>query len=90
MDIITALNVPYYDDILMKTSSTKTQVFKKREARWQQYDGVFTTQNEERLRGKHILMVDDIITTGATMEACANVLTKTHNNKLSIATMAIA
>jgi predicted amidophosphoribosyltransferase len=74
----------------MKTSSTKTQVFKKREARWQQYDGVFTTQNEERLRGKHILMVDDIITTGATMEACANVLTKTHNNKLSIATMAIA
>ena len=88
--IAEALKVPYEDDILVKTSSTKTQVFKKREARWLQHDGVFSIQNEERLKGKHILLVDDIITTGATMEACANILTKTHNNKLSIATMAIA
>jgi len=88
--IAKALNVPYHDDILVKISSTNTQVFKKREARWQQHDGVFSIQNEKHLKGKHILLVDDIITTGATIEACANVLTKTHNNKLSIATMAIA
>jgi len=88
--IARALSVPYEGDVLVKTSPTKTQVFKKREARWQQHDGVFTIHNEERLKGKHILLVDDIITTGATIEACANILTKTHNNKLSIATMAIA
>ncbi len=88
--IAEALEVPYEDEVLVKTSSTLTQVFKKREARWQRNNQIFTIQNVERLNGKHILLVDDIITTGATMEACANILTKTHNNKLSIATMAIA
>ncbi len=88
--IAKSLNVPYADDILIKTSATKTQVFKKREARWQQNNEIFTIQNEERLKDKHILLVDDIITTGATMEVCSNELTKTHNNKLSIAAMAIA
>ena len=88
--IAEALNVPYEDDVLIKTSVTKTQVFKNRESRWLENDGAFTVQNEEHLKGKHILLVDDIITTGATIEVCANKLTKTHNNKLSIATMAIA
>lgn len=88
--IAKALNADYEDNVLVKTSATKTQVFKNRESRWLQKDGIFTVQNEERLRGKHILLVDDIITTGATIEACANILTKTHNNKLSVATMAIA
>jgi len=88
--IAKALGVPYDADILIKTSATRTQVYKKRASRWQQNKGVFTIQNEDRLKGKHILLVDDIITTGATMEACANVLTKTHNNTLSIAAMAIA
>ena len=88
--IAEALDVPYEDEVLVKTSSTSTQVFKKREARWQNDDQIFTIQNVERLSGKHILLVDDIITTGATIEACASILTKIHNNKLSIATMAIA
>ncbi len=88
--IAKAINADYEDNVLVKTSATKTQVFKNRESRWLQKDGIFTVQNEERLEGKHILLVDDIITTGATIEACANILTKTHNNKLSVATMAIA
>jgi len=90
LQIAKALDVPYVDDVLVKVSSTNSQVFKKREARWGDGHQVFTIQNEERLKGKHILLVDDIITTGATIETCANVLTKTHNNKLSVASMAIA
>lgn len=88
--IANALNSSYLDDILVKTTATKTQVFKKREARWQRSNQIFAIQNEDQLKGKHILLVDDIITTGATIEACANVLNKTYQNRLSVATMAIA
>jgi len=44
----------------------------------------------EKISGKHILLVDDIITTGATLEACIQELNKAENIKISIATMAIA
>lgn len=87
--IAKALDVTYENDILIKVSSTHTQVFKNRASRWQK-NQVFDIQNEHKLANKHILLVDDIITTGSTIEACASVLTKTHNNTLSIATMAIA
>ncbi len=89
-EIAKALNVPYLDNVLIKTSTTKTQVFKKRIARWNNFEEVFTIKNLDLIKGKHILLVDDIITTGATMEACANVLNKAENIKISIATMAIA
>jgi len=85
-----SLNAKYEDAILIKITATKTQVFKNRASRWQQNEQVFTVINDHKLKDKHILLVDDIITTGATLEACAEILTKTHNNTLSIATMAIA
>jgi len=90
VEIAKALNVPYIDHVLVKTSATKTQVFKKRIARWNNFEEVFSVKNLDEIDGKHILLVDDIITTGATIEACANVLLKAKNIKISIATMAIA
>jgi len=90
VEIAKALNVPYIDHVLVKTSATKTQVFKKRIARWNNFEEVFSVKNLDEIDGKHILLVDDIITTGATIEACANVLLKAKNIKVSIATMAIA
>jgi len=89
-EIAEALNIPYIDNVLIKTSSTKTQVFKKRMARWNNSEEVFTIKNSDLIKDKHILLVDDIITTGSTIEACANVLNKADNIKISIATMAIA
>jgi ComF family protein len=88
--IALALNADYIDNVLIKTTNTKTQVFKKRIARWNSDNEIFTIKNDELIDGKHILLVDDIITTGATIEACANILTKAKNVKISVASMAIA
>ena len=88
--IADSLNAEYLDNVLIKITNTKSQVFKNRFARWNSHDELFTIQNKELITGKHILLVDDIITTGATIEACANILNKTRDIKISVATMAIA
>lgn len=88
--IAEALNADYNDTVLIKTKPTKTQVFKGRLTRWNDDGALFGISENNSLRGKHILLVDDIITTGATVEACATVLLKIDNIKLSLATMAIA
>lgn len=90
VEIAKALNADYNDTVLIKTTATKTQVFKKRIARWNNTNEIFTITNTNLIEGKHILLVDDIITTGATIEACVNMLNKAKNIKISVATMAIA
>jgi ComF family protein len=88
-EIAAALDIPYRDDILLKVSKTRSQVFKKRGTR---FDGsqIFTLQKPESIANTHILLVDDIVTTGATLENCAAQLLKADNVSISIATMAIA
>ncbi|WP_111707356.1 ComF family protein [Lutibacter citreus] len=82
------LNIPFYENILIKTSATKTQTKKNRFSRWKNAEHLFTLKNAELLEAKHILLIDDIITTGATLESCAKTLKGAKNIKLSIATMA--
>lgn len=88
-EIAIALQTEYLDNVLIKETATKTQVFKTRFARWNNSIEQFSLQNEDQIKGKNILLVDDIITTGATIEACSNVLQKVKNVKISVATMAI-
>jgi len=88
--IAAALNAKYIDTVLIKETNTTSQVSKKRFARWDGENDLFTIKNEEKIKGKNILLVDDIITTGATLEACMQELNKANNIKISIATMAIA
>ncbi|MDX1773202.1 ComF family protein [Oceanihabitans sediminis] len=88
-EIAKALQADFNENCLIKITNTKSQVTKKRFARWQANQELFTIKNPEQIENKHILLVDDIITTGATMEACIEVLNKAKNVKISIATMAI-
>ncbi|SRX52333.1 ComF family protein [Aequorivita sp. CIP111184] len=86
-EIATALNIPYEDDILIKVSKSGSQVFKTRMLRFEAEE-IFTVKNLEKINNKHVLLVDDIITTGATLEKCALQLLKAENASISIATIA--
>lgn len=88
--LATYLNATYEDAVLVKKTSANSQVFKNRLERWQLNNELFIAQNLELIEGKHVLLVDDIITTGATIEACANELLKAKSVKISVATIAIA
>ena len=88
--IAVALNAQYEDDVLVKITNTTSQTSKNRFTRWNNTDELFTMKNANTIENKHVLLVDDLITTGATLEACISVLSKAKNVKISIATMAIA
>lgn len=67
-----------------------TQTKRGRFQRWENVENLFAIKNDHLLEGKHILLVDDVITTGATLEACINTLQKVPNIKISVATLAYA
>lgn len=79
----------YRDDILVRTVNTKTQTKKDRQKRWENIKDVFDLTNKTSISNKHILLVDDVITTGATLEACATTLSKIDNVQISILSMAV-
>lgn len=87
-EIAKHLQADYLDNILIRTKKYTSQTLKNRLARWSQNNLIFSTNDNFKLEGKHILLVDDIITTGATLEACANALKSSNNIKISIITMA--
>ena len=89
-EIAKSLNVPYIDNVLLKTSFTSTQTLKARLSRWSNIEETFVLTNPELIKNKHVLLVDDIITTGATLEACSGVLREAGGVKISVASMALA
>lgn len=89
-EIAKALKVPYEDTVLLKKSFSGTQTIKARLARWGNIEESFVLSNGQTVKNKHLLLVDDLITTGATLEACAAVLKEAGGVKISIATMAVA
>lgn len=92
-EIAKALDVPFYNDGLTKLTKTKSQVFKKRLNRFANSSGMtdnYSITDTQIIDYKHVLLVDDIITTGATLENCAATLLKGTEVKVSLATIAIA
>jgi ComF family protein len=84
------LEIPYSDDYMERKVSTETQTRKSKLNRWQNVDDVFGVRQEKMIQGKKILLVDDVITTGATLEACGDQLWKAGCSSLSIACIAEA
>jgi ComF family protein len=82
--------IPVINDAIIKTKKTTSQTNKQRTARWKNAEGNFKIIKPESLQHKHLLLIDDVITTGATLEACGSVIMKTPGIQLSIATLARA
>lgn len=87
--IAEVMNVEIVRDAITRTQFTETQTRKGRIERWQNMEGKFELMKPEKIRDKSILLVDDVITTGATLEACGHELLQA-SPKLSIATLCYA
>ncbi|WP_333818574.1 ComF family protein [Ohtaekwangia sp.] len=84
------LGIPFSDDVLIKKISTETQTKKNKLNRWQNVDEVFHVKNPLAVKNKRILLVDDVITTGATIEACAQALLRYGCCEVNVASIAEA
>jgi ComF family protein len=84
------LKVPMDATNFYRAVATTTQTKKGRFDRWENVAEVFQVNDESKFKNKHILLIDDVITTGATIEACAQRLLKIEGVKISIASLGFA
>ncbi|MGC9355323.1 MAG: ComF family protein [Mariniphaga sp.] len=84
------LTKPVSADNLFRKLHTSTQTRKNRFERWQNVEGIFGIKHPGEFSGKHILLVDDVVTTGSTLEASAFQLLKIEDTRVSIATLGFA
>ncbi len=75
---------------LVRTAVSATQTKRSRYERWTNVEGIFHVTDPEIIRGRHILLVDDVITTGSTIESCANELLKVEGVRVSVVALAFA
>ena len=83
------LNAEFIPDLLIKTANTRTQTNKRRFARQSNRKDLYMLNTSVNLRHKHVLLVDDVITTGATIEACANTILNGSEAKVSVASITV-
>ena len=85
-----SMGLPYNVKALARTMDTSSQTRKNRLDRWQNVEQVFLVEHPEEVQNKRVLLVDDVITTGATLEACAIALLEAGAAEVSVVTIAAA
>lgn len=80
--------IPFLNNVVVRTTSTETQTHKNRIERWQNMEARFELKSGSALCNKRLLLIDDVVTTGATLEACGHELLKASGAQLNIATLA--
>lgn len=81
-------NIPIARDCLYRKVFTSTQTKKSREERWDNVKDIFDIKDYKILENKHILLIDDVLTTGATLLAAGKILSQINNIRMSVATAA--
>ena len=84
------MKIPIAEKCLVRSVFTDTQTKKSREERWQNVKDIFEVKNAEKLVEKHVLLVDDVLTTGATLMSAGKALMQVDGIKISVATVACA
>ena len=84
------LKIPYEENVLIRNLYTKTQTKKNLLGRIELAKNLFDISNDISLNGNHIVLVDDVITTGSTLEKCCAALLKIPNVKVSVICMAMS
>ena len=84
------MKIPVLDKIISRPQHTETQTKKGRIERWRNMEGKFVLKDQTDISHSHLLLVDDVITTGATLEACGNELLRAENVRLSVATLCVS
>ena len=84
------LKIKIDSNSLQRKINTESQTKKNKYSRWKNVGQVFELTNKKKLNNKHILLVDDVVTTGSTLESCIATLQQTEGIKVSIITIAIA
>lgn len=85
-----ALTIDVNTTSLQRAEFTQTQTRKNKYERWENVEDVFEVKDHEQLKNKHVILVDDVITTGATIEACCAKLQEIEGIKISILSIAYA
>jgi ComF family protein len=82
------MNIPCDFNSLVRRIPTDTQTKKRRYNRFENVDKIFELVDHDAVRGKHVILVDDVVTTGSTLTACAQELLKAEGTRVSIVTIA--
>ncbi len=86
--IAKVLEIPLWTDLLYRVKFSETQTKKTKYKRWENVKDIFKVTKSEIIENSHVLLIDDVITTGATMEAAGLCLKQVENLRLSVAAMA--
>ena len=85
-----SLGIEWSSKQLSRISVSLTQTNKSRMDRWSNVEGIFRVETPEKLTGKHVILIDDVVTTGATLDACATALLSLDLVRVSIVTAGVA